>query len=105
MINRYSATEADEQLLALNDNAAQPWQIKDGKLHKTFKFPNFVDAFGFMTKVAIHAEKANHHPEWFNVYNKVEIDLTTHEADGLTTRDFDLARAIDAVVGIDKLIL
>jgi 4a-hydroxytetrahydrobiopterin dehydratase len=69
--------------------------LKDGKLNKTFVFTSFVDAFGFMTRVALHAEKLNHHPEWFNVYNRVEIDLTTHEAGGLTVRDFNLATAID----------
>jgi len=64
-------------------------------IHKTFTFEDFVAAFGFMTKVALHAEKMNHHPEWFNVYNKVEITLSTHDAGGVTMKDVDLAMQID----------
>jgi len=64
---------------------------------KSFKFKDFVEAFGFMTRVALLAEKADHHPEWSNVYNKVEILLTTHDADGLSARDVSLAKAIDAL--------
>ncbi|MFV8819383.1 4a-hydroxytetrahydrobiopterin dehydratase [Haliea sp. E17] len=71
------------------------WELKDAKLHRTFEFKDFVSAFGFMTQVALLAERANHHPEWSNVYNCVTIDLTTHEAHGITTRDFALATAID----------
>jgi len=62
-------------------------------------FTDFAEAFGFMTRVAILAEKADHHPEWFNVYNRVTITLTTHDANGLSHRDADLATAIDAMVG------
>lgn len=65
---------------------------------RTFSFANFVEAFGFMTRVALLAEKADHHPEWSNVYNRVEILLTTHDAGGLSQRDIDLATAIDALV-------
>jgi 4a-hydroxytetrahydrobiopterin dehydratase len=72
------------------------WTIEAGKLRREFKFADFVTAFGFMTRVAILAEKADHHPEWFNVYNKVRIDLTTHDAGGLSERDFALAKQIDA---------
>jgi len=61
------------------------WELENGKLNKTFQFDSFVDAFGFMTKVAIAAEKLNHHPEWFNVYNKVTVDLTTHDLGGIVT--------------------
>ena len=64
------------------------------KLYKEFKFVDFVAAFGFMTQVAMLAERANHHPEWFNVYNKVRISLTTHDADGISKRDFELAQEI-----------
>ncbi|APG63092.1 4a-hydroxytetrahydrobiopterin dehydratase [Sphingorhabdus lutea] len=63
----------------------------------TYQFNDFTTAFGFMTSVAILSEKADHHPEWFNVYNKVEILLTTHDAGGLSIRDIELARAIDAL--------
>lgn len=64
-------------------------------ISRTFKFADFNEAFGFMTRVALFAEKADHHPEWSNVYNRVEIRLTTHDAGGLTARDFELAKAIN----------
>jgi 4a-hydroxytetrahydrobiopterin dehydratase len=67
------------------------WDIEDGKLHRTFEFANFVEAFGWMTQIAILAEKMDHHPEWSNVYNRIEVHLTTHDAGGLTESDFDLA--------------
>ena len=62
---------------------------------KTYKFRNFIDAFGFMTRAAIHAEKLNHHPEWSNIYNKVEVTLITHDVDGLSPLDVKLARIMD----------
>jgi len=67
-------------------------------LVRSFKFADFVEAFGFMTRVALLAEKADHHPEWSNVYNRVEILLTTHDCDGLSQRDLDLATAIDKLL-------
>ncbi len=70
---------------------------RDG-ITRTFEFDDFVSAFGFMSSVALLAEKADHHPEWSNVYNRVEILLTTHDADGLSQRDIDLARQIDDLV-------
>ncbi|MGH7909740.1 MAG: 4a-hydroxytetrahydrobiopterin dehydratase [Nitrososphaera sp.] len=73
------------------------WRVENGKLHKTIEFATFVQAFGFMTQVAIEAEKMNHHPEWRNVYNKVTIDLVTHDIGGISNYDFRLARAIDAI--------
>ncbi len=66
-------------------------------IRRTLSFTDFAEAFGFMTRVAILAEKADHHPEWFNVYNRVEILLTTHDAGGLSQRDIDLATAIDSI--------
>src|SRR5258708_22808595 len=68
-------------------------------ISKSFKFADFNAAFGFMSRVALLAEKQDHHPEWFNVYNRVEITLSTHDAGGLSQRDIALAKAIDAVVG------
>ena len=74
------------------------WTLEAGKLHRELKFKNFVQAWGFMTQVAILAERADHHPEWSNVYNRVIIDLTTHECDGISQRDFDLADEINNVL-------
>ena len=73
------------------------WSIKDGKLHRQLQFASFVEAFGFMSSVALVAESAGHHPEWFNVYNRVTIDLTTHDAGGITTKDVELARRVNAL--------
>lgn len=73
-------------------------EASDG-LTRQFVFADFVEAFGFMTRVAILAEKADHHPEWSNIYNRVDVLLTTHDAGGLSQRDVDMARAIDALVG------
>lgn len=67
------------------------WRVENGKLHKEFKFDNFVAAFGFMTQLALIAESMNHHPEWFNVYNRVTIDMMTHDADGITELDIEFA--------------
>ncbi|MHB1677605.1 MAG: 4a-hydroxytetrahydrobiopterin dehydratase [Sulfuriferula sp.] len=74
------------------------WTVENGKLHRQFSFRNFVEAFGFMSQVALIAERMNHHPEWCNVYRTVIIDLTTHDAGGLTHNDIDLARAIDSLI-------
>ncbi len=68
------------------------WTIVADKLHKQFKFPSFVEAFGFMSSLALVSEAIGHHPEWFNVYNQVTIDLTTHDSDGITMKDIEWAR-------------
>lgn len=73
------------------------WSVVNGKLHKDFVFENFIEAFGFMSKAAIHAEKMNHHPEWFNVYNKIKVDLVTHDAGGITQNDINLARTLNSL--------
>jgi len=73
------------------------WTIANCKLHREFKFRSFVQAFGFMTQVALLAERAAHHPEWFNVYSRVVVDLTTHEAGGITAKDLDLARQMEEI--------
>ena len=73
------------------------WQEQNNRLTRTFKFKDFTEAFGFMTKVAIVAEKMNHHPEWFNVYNKVNIDLVTHDLNGISNYDMKLANTINKI--------
>lgn len=76
------------------------WQAVEGRdaITKTFQFKTFIGAFGFMTQVALEAEKRDHHPEWFNVYNRVEVVLTTHDADGVSALDVALAQFMDALV-------
>jgi 4a-hydroxytetrahydrobiopterin dehydratase len=78
---------------------AKGWSVVNGKLHRAFECKDFVTAFGNMTRVALVAEAMNHHPEWFNVWNKVVIDLTTHSAGGISDYDFTLAEKINAVFG------
>ncbi|MBV9387599.1 MAG: 4a-hydroxytetrahydrobiopterin dehydratase [Chroococcidiopsidaceae cyanobacterium CP_BM_ER_R8_30] len=73
------------------------WEVKDEKLHRSFEFNSFVEAFGFMSSVALVAESMGHHPEWFNVYNLVTIDLTTHDAGGITEMDVELATQINTL--------
>ncbi|MDH3276507.1 MAG: 4a-hydroxytetrahydrobiopterin dehydratase [Nitrosopumilus sp.] len=74
------------------------WTIKEEKLHKNFEFEDFNQAFGFMTRAAMHIEKMNHHPEWFNVYNKITVDLTTHDAGGITENDIELAKILNSLI-------
>ena len=83
-----------EEIEALAASLPQ-WQLVAGKLHRQLVFADFVEAFGFMTQVALIAEAMGHHPEWSNVWNRVSIDLTTHDAGGLTALDVTLAQAID----------
>lgn len=73
------------------------WLMADNGIQKDFKFKNFIEAFGFMTQVALIAESLNHHPNWSNVYNKVSIELTTHDVGGLSEKDFILAQKIDTI--------
>ena len=74
------------------------WSLNSDKLYCKFVFADFVEAFGFMSRVALHAERMDHHPEWSNVYNRVEIYLTTHDAGGITERDFELAQRISRLL-------
>ena len=84
---------------ALADLKASGWTEVDGRdaIHKTFVFKNFVEAWGFMSRAAIWAEKLNHHPEWSNVYNRVDVLLTTHDVNGLSSLDAKLARKLDSL--------
>lgn len=73
------------------------WNLESEQLVREYKFKDFIEAFGFMTKVALLAQQANHHPEWSNVYNKVKICLTTHDSGGITQKDIDLALVIEKI--------
>ena len=94
MIKKLSTDELPKLLAELNH-----WQLSadSSSMFRSFKFADFNEAFGFMTRVAIKAQEMDHHPEWSNVYNKVEITLSTHTAKGLTERDVTLARFIDSI--------
>ena len=95
-VPRLTDAERDAALARLSG-----WNLRgDGlAIERSFRFADFSEAFGFMARVALAAEKADHHPEWSNVWNRVEITLTTHDAGGLSTRDVTLAEAIDAMAG------
>jgi len=98
MSDPLSETERTNDLAAL---LAGDWQMVEGRdaIRREFKFTNFVEAFGFMTRAALVAEKLNHHPEWFNVYNKVDVTLTTHDVDGLSMLDIKLAKRMAKLAG------
>ncbi|QIB67382.1 4a-hydroxytetrahydrobiopterin dehydratase [Kineobactrum salinum] len=89
-VERLSAAQIEQGLEELPE-----WGLDQRKLYRHFVFPTFIEAWGFMSEVALLAETQNHHPEWTNVYGRVEIYLTTHDAGGISERDFRLARAID----------
>ena len=97
--NKLAPPEIDAALAALNQGLSVPWRLVDQKLEKEFRFANFVAAFAFMTQVALLAEKLDHHPEWFNVYGTVRIQLSTHEVGGISDLDFTLARSIESPRG------
>lgn len=93
---KLNAADLQSALLALNAELAAPWFLTDGKLCKRFKFADFRAAFAFMTQVADDANRLDHHPEWLNVYNTVDVALMTHDAKGITVLDFALARCMEA---------
>jgi len=86
---------SDEQIRTELAVGLSGWSVVKSKIHKDFVFDDFVEAFGFMCRAAIHIEKMNHHPEWFNVYNKISVDLTTHDVGGITQNDIMLARTLN----------
>jgi 4a-hydroxytetrahydrobiopterin dehydratase len=92
-IEKLSPAEIEERLAHLPD-----WGLDQHKLFRHFVFENFIEAFGFMAQVALLAETMNHHPEWSNAWNRVEIYLTTHDAGGISERDFTLAKQIDSLL-------
>tara|TARA_B100000929_G_C15234098_1_gene327386 strand:- start:173 stop:478 length:306 start_codon:yes stop_codon:yes gene_type:complete len=93
MDERYKKLDSDEIELGLSK--ISNWTLDNDRIKKTFEFKNFVDAFTFMTRMAIEIERMNHHPEWFNVYNKINIELTTHDVGGISNFDFKLAKIMD----------
>jgi 4a-hydroxytetrahydrobiopterin dehydratase len=92
MMKKMKHTEVAAALKKLPD-----WRVKSGKLHREYKFPDFPHAFGMMATAAPAIEKMNHHPEWSNVYNQVTVDLSTHDAGGITQKDFDLAALLEGI--------
>ena len=96
MVEKLKAAERDAALQGLNG-----WILDEGggAISHVFKFKSFSEAFGFMTRVALEAQKADHHPDWSNSYDTVTITLSTHDADGLSQKDIDLAQAIDKLLG------
>jgi len=89
---KLSSEQISEELKSLPG-----WSVKDEKLHRDFEFESFNQAFGFMTRAAMEIEKMNHHPEWFNVYNKLTVDLMTHDAGGITENDVQLAKILNSL--------
>ena len=98
MTERLSDTARETMLAPLLETGWALDQSRDA-IFKEFQFKNFVEAMGFMTRAALWAEKWNHHPEWFNVYNRVVVTLTTHDVDGLSSQDVKLARRMDTLYG------
>ena len=92
-----STQEAQQAFAVLQQQAQAPWQLQEDSLQTQWKFKDFVQAMAFMNAVAEVAERMNHHPEWSNVYNRVNVRLTTHDAGGLTALDFELAQAMDSL--------
>ena len=93
------AEKLDHTVIQTKLKSMPDWELREGKLHREFRFDDFVRAFSFMSAAAIVAEKMNHHPEWSNVYNRVTVNLTTHDADGITGLDFELAAAMSDLAG------
>jgi 4a-hydroxytetrahydrobiopterin dehydratase len=91
-MRKFSGPELQEALDGLKG-----WSVVERKLHKEYKFADFIHAFGFMATAALAIEKMGHHPEWFNVYNRVTVDLTTHDAEGITSKDAELAKVLDGI--------
>jgi len=89
----------EERKTLLSPLLDQGWTVTEGRdaIHKEFKFKNFNESFGFMTRVALLAEKMDHHPEWFNVYNKVEVTLSSHDVGGISARDIKMAKFMESL--------
>jgi 4a-hydroxytetrahydrobiopterin dehydratase len=94
-LSRLTQTDLEANLTQLTN-----WTIVEGKLHRQFKFRDFVEAFGFMSSMALVSERLGHHPEWFNVYNRVTVDLVTHDAGGITRLDIEWATIANQLSGL-----
>jgi 4a-hydroxytetrahydrobiopterin dehydratase len=94
-----ATAKLSEQQISAELAKLNGWSVVKGNLHRVFEFKDFSEAFAFMTRVALAAEKMDHHPDWSNVWNKVTVDLSTHSAGGLTKNDFDLAGKIQQIHG------
>lgn len=90
---KLTAKEIEESLRKL-----EGWTVSEGKLNKTFQFKDFIEAWGFMSRAALIAQSMDHHPEWFNVYGTVRVDLNTHDAEGITRLDVELARKMNEIL-------
>ena len=95
-----AATKLSEKEIAAELEKLSGWRVVNGNLHRVFEFKDFSAAFGFMTRVALAAEKMDHHPDWSNTWNKVTVDLSTHSAGGLTKNDFELAGKMQQFFGV-----
>ena len=91
--------QVQQKLAYLNKSATQPWAINHGKLHKTFRFPDFKAAMAYMQRMTPAIDAMDHHPEWRNIYNRVEVDLVTHSAQGISELDFALAERFEEGAG------
>ena len=89
-VSRLDESELEQALREL-----EGWQVREGKLHREYRFRDFVEAWGFMSAAALLVQQMDHHPEWFNVYHTVRVDLVTHDANGITRRDVDLALKLE----------
>jgi 4a-hydroxytetrahydrobiopterin dehydratase len=96
-VQKLIQSEIDEQLLALNQLTKDKWQLLDGRLYKQFSFSDFTRAMSFMQAAAIVAESMDHHPEWCNIYNRLDVSLVTHSVQGLSALDFELARKLEQI--------
>ena len=94
-----AATKLEEKDIAAEVAKLKGWTVENGSLHRVFEFKDFSAAFGFMARVALAAEKMDHHPDWSNSWNKVTVDLATHSAGGLTKNDFELAGKMQQIYG------
>lgn len=100
-IKKLSMQKLKEQEIEDRLNELEGWTFSDNAIHTSFEFENFIEAFTLMTRIAFEAETQQHHPDWTNIYNQLEISLSTHDAGGVTEKDFKLAKAIEGIVNAE----